>query len=114
MCIYPMFAFMALSQLLSYHAPAFSSVGASFSLGEVYGISEILTSPEQDSCGVLCNVARSECPQTPLALESVAHPRLFNPNACGSRAPFPVAQLMSPSLGLLALVFPICSHILEP
>ena len=89
--------------------------GCSFSLMKFYGMSGILTSPEQDSGGgVTCKATQSECPQTWLALDRVAHHRWFNPNPSGPRAPFPVAQLMSPSLGLSALVFPTCPHILEP
>lgn len=72
-----MFAFVALTQLLFYQDPAFSSFGGgSFSLMNFYGMSGILTSPEQDSGGgVTCKATQSECPQTWLALDRVAHHR---------------------------------------
>lgn len=97
----------SLTQLLSYHALLFSSFRGVFQLQEAFmAISKLLISPEHDSSGgAECSAMRSKCPQSQSALERAGCRWLGNPNLSGSRAP---------SLGLLALVFPTCSHILKP
>lgn len=94
----------------------FPGLGGSFSLKMPMASQKswLLQNRTEQLQGVLCNAMRSECTQTQPALERVGHHQLFTPNPSGSRAPFPVAQLMSSSSGLLAFVFPTCSHILKP